>query len=188
MHLNAVFSRLTQANLSLNMKKCHFFKRRLKFLGHVISEEGVQLEPEKTKAVAEYRPPQNLKSLQCFLGLAGWYHKFIPHFADITAPLNNLKRKGVKWEWTKECQNSMDVIKHALQNPPVLIQLNLNLPFQLHTDASEVGLGAILTYTSAEGERAVAYTSQILRRAEQNYSTSENHLSSHPIDVYNSSF
>lgn len=73
------------------------------------------LGPAKRKAVAEYSPPQDIKELQRFLGLAGWYHKFIPHFADITAPLNNLKRKGVKWEWTKKCQNSIDAINRPLE-------------------------------------------------------------------------
>ncbi|KAL0151249.1 hypothetical protein M9458_053440 [Cirrhinus mrigala] len=157
-HLNTVFHKLTQANLTLNMKKCHFFKHQLKFLGHVVSERGVEIAREKTRAFAEFPPPQDLKALQRFLGLAGWYHKFIPRFADIAAPLNYLKKKGVKWEWTSERQNSMDALKQPLQNSPVLIQPDLSKTFQVHTDARE---------------KVVAYASRTLTGAERNYSTSE---------------
>lgn len=144
------------------MKKCHFFKRQLKFLGQIISEKGVEVDREKTEADARYPPPTNLKTLQRFLGLAGRYHKFIPHFADITAPLNLKKKRNVKWDWTVECQASFDNIKHALQNTPILIKPELTKPFQVHTDTSDVGLGAILCQLTSDGEKMIAYVSQTL--------------------------
>ncbi|KAL0151927.1 hypothetical protein M9458_052779, partial [Cirrhinus mrigala] len=101
----------------------------------ILTERGVEIDREKNRAVAEFPPPQDLKALQRFLGLAGWYHKFIPRFADIAAPLNHLKKKGVKWD--------------------------------------DIGLGAILTQHTVEGEKVVAYASRTLTGAERNYSTSE---------------
>lgn len=88
---------------------------------------------KKTRCV-QYSTPKDLKALKHYLG---WYHKFISHFADIAAPLKNLKKKDVKWQWTPDCQASFDTIQLSLQNPPVLIQPDLNQPFQVHTDASK---------------------------------------------------
>ena len=134
------------------MKKCHLLQTQLTFLGHIVSGEGVSVDPAKIVAITAYPAPTDLKSLQRFLGLVGWYHKFLPRMADIVAPLNNLKRKGVLWEWTEQCQVAFEHLKSMLQAPPVLAQPLLG--YQVHCDASDMGLGAVLMQ-NIEGEEKV---------------------------------
>lgn len=172
-HLDQVFSCLANAGLTLNLQKCNFFQTSLTFLGHLVSGEGVKTDPSKVFAVREFPVPQSLKDVQRFLGLAGWYHRFIPNFSDKAAPLHALKQKKSTWSWTKECQKAFDTIKHDLINAPVLVSPDLTKIFRVQTDASEVGLGAVLTQDSEGEEHVVAYASRLLHGAEKSYSVSE---------------
>ncbi|GFU92707.1 retrovirus-related Pol polyprotein from transposon 297 [Trichonephila clavipes] len=119
-HLNQVFTLLRDAGLTLNKEKCHFARDKLKYLGLIISKEGIETDNSKVKAIAEMKPPKNNKEVSKFLGMAGWYQKFIPHYADICEPLYRLKKKGAKFNWSTEAQDSFDKIKRALTEAPVL--------------------------------------------------------------------
>ncbi len=88
--IQAVLDELKEAHLTVNMKKTHFFQTSLKFLGHIVSAEGIQAVPEKNRAVQEFPVPKNIKEVQRFLGMAGWHHRFVPHFSQVAEPLNAL--------------------------------------------------------------------------------------------------
>lgn len=172
--VQAVLDKLRKAHLTVNMKKTHFFRPSLKFLGHVVSATGIAVDPAKTQAVQEFPVPRNLKELQRFLGMAGWYHRFVPNFSKLADPLNALKRKGAKFTWTPECQASFDALKQYLVSPPILGHPNLSLPFTVYTDASDVGLGAVLVQRTDSGsEEILAFGSRALNSAERNYSATE---------------
>lgn len=140
--LQAVFDMLREVGLTINMKKCQFFRTSFKFLGHVVSVAEVKVDEEKTQAVQAFPTPRNLKELQRFLGIAGRYHCFVPNFSQIAEPLNGSKRKGSKYIWTSTCQIAFETLKQRLASSPILGHPDFTLPFIVYTDASDVGLGA----------------------------------------------
>jgi len=122
----------------------------------------------------QYPVPKNLKEVQRFLGMSGWYHRFVPGFSKIAEPLNNLKRKGQPFIWSLECQNAFEELKSHLTSSPVLGHPKPDLPFTVYTDASETGLGAVLAQkTGTDSEQVIAYASRTLTKAEVNYSATE---------------
>ncbi|GFX21979.1 retrovirus-related Pol polyprotein from transposon 297 [Trichonephila clavipes] len=143
-HLNQVFTLLRDAGLTLNKDKCHFARDKLKYLCLVISKEGIETDNSKVKAITEMKPPKNSREVSKFLGMVGWYQKFIPKYAGICEPLYRLKKKGAKFNWSTEAQDSFDKIKRALTEAPVLQLPNFTEQFNLFTDASGVGIGAVL--------------------------------------------
>ncbi len=171
--LTRVFKYLHNAGLTLNLGKCNFMQRNITYLGHIISAEGVKTDPNKISAINNFPTPQSLKDVQRFLGLAGWYHRFIPHFSTNAAPLHALKQKKSTWIWEEECQRAFNIIKQDLTQAPVLLPPDFNRSFRVQTDASEIGLGAVLTQEREDGERVISYASRLLRGAEKSYSVSE---------------
>ncbi|BFF95728.1 uncharacterized protein DMAD_13070 [Drosophila madeirensis] len=172
-NLREVLRRLRQANLRLNRKKCLFLQRRLVYLGHVVSKEGIHTDPEKIAAVQKLAAPTSVRELRRCLGLASWYRRFVPNFAAVVQPMSQLLRKGKKWTWETPQQQAFAQLKELLTEAPVLACPDFTSKFSLQTDASDYGLGGVLTQPSADGERVIAYVSRRLSRAEENYSATE---------------
>lgn len=172
-HLREVFRRLRNANLRLNPAKCHFCRSSLKYLGHIIDQDGIRTDPDKVSAIANWPTPTTARMVRQFLGVASWYRRFIADFPTIAAPLIRLTRKKEQWHWTESEEKAFHSLKRALTTAPVLACPDFGRPFALQTDASTAGLGAVLTQQYDEGERVVAYASQTLKPAEKNYSATE---------------
>ncbi|MCG8048682.1 MAG: RNase H-like domain-containing protein, partial [Candidatus Thiodiazotropha endolucinida] len=183
--LEAVFSRLQQHGLKLKPSKCEFFKTSVSYLGHVVSQDGVETDPDKLKALTSWPVPQNVKQLRSFLGFTGYYRRFIKDYARLAKPLNDLlvghptnpgsdkkkkkKRDKVPWQWGALQQSAFDTLKEKLSSPPVLAYADFKRPFIVHTDASTEGLGAVLYQVHNGLEHVIAYASRGLRSSEKNY-------------------
>jgi predicted aspartyl protease len=174
--LEAVLGRLRQANLKLKPSKCFLFRRKVTFLGYVVSGAGVEPEPEKIAAVVDWPVPRSLTEVRAFLGLCSYYRKWIRDFASIAAPLHELMRKGERFEWNTLRQAAFEQLKMCLTTAPVLGTPRDVGTFYLDTDACDQGLGAVLSQEQ-EGElRLVAYASRSLTRAERVYCTTRKEL------------
>ena len=172
--LRTVLQRFRDHGLRVKASKCSFGADNVLYLGHSISSNGVHTDPAKIKAVQALPSPTNLEHLRSFLGLAGYYRKFIPNFASVASPLTELTKKGVPFTWSTSHQASFLQIKDCLCSAPVLAYPQMDKPFIVQTDASNVGLGAILTQLDGNGnERVVSYASRTLTAREQNFTAME---------------
>ena len=181
--LRQVLDRLTMHGFKLKPSKCKLLQTKVKYLGHIISENGIETDPAKIETVKNWSTPTRVRELRAFLGFASYYRKFIPGFSQIAQPLNALlggprKRKGKgkytqnkppPWQWTRECTSAFQLIKEKLMSPPVLAYADFTRPFILHTDASTTGLGAALYQLDDNGkERVIAYASRSVTKSERN--------------------
>ncbi|CAI7770301.1 unnamed protein product [Closterium sp. NIES-53] len=171
-HLKWVLGKLREHKYYARLWKCHFYKRELEYLGHVVGHNGLKVDPKKVAAVQEWPVPRDVGQVRSFLGLANYFRRFLENYSTIVAPLTALTRKGCVWEWTPQCQKAFEKVKHKLTNAPVLVLPNPQKPYEVVTDASMVGLGAVLLQ---EG-RPVAFESRKLSPAEQRYTTTEQEL------------
>lgn len=167
--LTQVFQILMENQLYIKQSKCFFAQTKLEYLGHVISAEGVATDPSKIHAIQAWPPPTTAKQLRAFLGLAGYYRKFIANYGTISRPLTELLKKNVQFVWSSVASSAFVALQNALIQAPVLALPNFKLPFDLHTDASGLGIGAVL---SQQGH-PVAYLSKALSLRAQALSTYE---------------
>jgi hypothetical protein len=174
--LRAVFQKLREFNLKVEPDKCEFLKDELNYLGHVVTAGGVKPDNEKIKAVVEFPTPRTQKDIKSFLGLAGYYRKFIADFSAIARPLTQLLKKENEWKWGEQEQASFDLLKFKLTNTPLLQYPDFNKPFILTTDASGYAIGAILSQGKLGQDKPIAYASRTLNSAELNYATVEKEL------------
>ena len=172
--LKEVFTRLLANNVKLKLKKCHFASDKVKYLGHTISCNQVRPSEEKTKAIKEFPIPDNVTKVQQFVGLANYFRNFVPDFTKLAKPLTLLTRKGVKFKFEEEELNAFKQLKEHLINEPILALYDPTKPCILHTDASKIGIGAILKQPGNDGiEHVVEYYSKRLNKAQENYTASE---------------
>ena len=136
-HLEEIFTRLRAAGLKLKLEKCCFFKNHIQYLGHLISAEGIQPLPEKLESIAKMPAPKNPKEVKQFLGLVGYYRKFVPRFADISRILIHLTKKDIKFKCIPECENCFQILKEFLQQTPILKYPDPQASYTLYTEASK---------------------------------------------------
>ena len=176
-HFQAVFERLKTANIKIKTSKCHIASDNIMFLGYRITSKGVCIDDSRIKVIKNYPKPSMSKNVKVFLGLTGYYRQFIRDYADLTEPLNKLTRKNVKFTWCDRCESSFQSLIKSLSEKPILAFPNFDAPFYLSTDASQVGIGAVLSQRDEhQREHPVYYASRSLTDAERRYSTIEREL------------
>jgi len=173
-NITEVLQRLRQAELRLKPTKCHLAKRSVTYLGYVVSCEGITTDPEKVNSVRNFPTPASIKQLRSFLGLASYYRRFINGFSKVAAPLFTLTRKDVMFVWNSKCHEAFVRLKELLTSAPVLVFPNFQREFVLETDASGLGLGAVLAQEQNSGHIApIAFASRTLQKHEQAYGVTE---------------
>lgn len=166
--------RLTTAGLTVSATKSKFCMQRLKFVGHIIDVEGIKPDKSKIQPIYDYPSPASVKDVKRLLGMVGWYRRFIPNFSSLTSPISELLKKGrLAFRWTSEAQVAFEQVKLALTSEPVLATPKYELPFYVQTDASDIGMGAVLFQVEENKERVIAYHSAKLIPAQRKYHVTE---------------
>lgn len=171
-HVRKVLQRLMDWKLYAKLEKCSFDQSEVEFLGFVVSDAGIKMSPDKTKSITSWPEPTNVTEVQSFLGFANFYRRFIPHFSRLSLPLTTLTKKNSTFQWDLKAQESFDNLKQELSSDTVLLHPDPTKPFDLHTDASDYAIGAVLSQT----KRPVAYFSRKLADSEINYAVHDKEL------------
>lgn len=166
-HLRIVLETLRQQKLYAKFSKCEFWLNQVAFLGHVVSADGIIMDPSKVEAITKWPRPTTVTEIRSFLGLAGYYRRFVEGFSKLALPLTQLMRKGEKFVWTDEREKSFEELKRRLVSTPILTLPSGSGGFQIYSDASKKGLGCVLM----QHEKVIAYASRQLKPYEENYPT-----------------
>ena len=158
-HIHMVFEKLRTANLSMKKSKCNFFSREIQYLGHILSATGIRPLPSKTCTIQQMSPPTTPKQVRAFLGLVGYYRKFIKGFAKVAKPLTLLTRQQVKFEWMPDHQTAFEHLKNAIVQAPILHYPNPNKNYIIYTDALDDACGAQLSQEHDGTKFPVAFLS-----------------------------
>lgn len=169
-NLRKLLTRLQEYDLHLNMNKCKFFATKIEYLGHTIQYNSVTQNPQKVQAVTSMPRPQNVEELRCFLGMVTYYSHFIPSFSTISFALRRLLCKNTRFFWSRACEVAFQKLKTEIASGRILVPYNPKLELRLTTDASPVGVAAILSHVIDNSERPIAYASRALTDSEKNYS------------------
>lgn len=175
-NLKQVFAKLRETNLKIQLDKCEFLRKEVGFLGHIITPQGIKPNPQKIEAIQRFPIPKTAKEIKSFLGLLGYYRRFINNFAKLTKPLTKCLKKDTKIIHDEEFIKTFDLCKSILTNDPILKYPDFSKPFVLTTDASNFAIGAVLSQGQIGSDLPVAYASRTLNPAECNYSTIDKEL------------
>lgn len=165
-HLLVVLQVLRGHQVYTKYSKCDFFKEKVQYLGHFIIKDGIVVDPEKIRTIMEWPIPKDVANIISFMGLAGYYRRFVEGFSSVTYPITSLQNKGKVFQWTPDCQRSFDYLKHFLTTTPILSIADPNKDYVFYTDSSKEGVGGVLIQ---EG-RVVSYESRKLEEYDQKYS------------------
>ena len=175
-NLRQIFERFQQAGLKLKPRKCTLFSKQVEFLGHVISEQGIKTDPKKTGCIDKWPTPKNVHDVRAFLGLCGYYRKFVYSFSEIAKPLYKLTEKLTPFVWSDECSVAFEMLKDKLVQSPILAHPDFTKPFILDVDASDKCIGAVLSQETEDGECVIAYGSRTLTQSERLYCVTRKEL------------
>ena len=174
--LKEVLERIQQAGLKIKASKCCLYQGEVAFLGHIVSGEGIQADPAKTRAVQNWEQPNNITDVRSFLGLCSYYRRFVKDFSKIAAPLTRLNEKAVPFQWKAEQQEAFQELKDRLSSPPILGYPQNQGEYILDTDASDTGLGAVLSQIQEGQEKVIMYLSRSMSKEERRYCVTRKEL------------
>lgn len=171
--IKIVANKLREIGLAIGLNKSNFCMKKLKFVGHIIDENGIAIDNSRAQAIQNYKEPKSVSQVRSFLGLASWFRKFIDNYSDIAAPLINLTEKNVEFQWNSEQKLSFESLKNVLATAPVLAYPNYDLPFSIETKSSDIGVCAILSQIHDNQSKPISFMSAKLNEAQMKF---------HPIE------